>query len=259
MGLSESSALDVAIGLSFVFFVLAVFAMAINEAISTATKLRAKTLEKWLEQNLANPGAVEADISTAKETVVKFYEHPDVNGLTLNRSGQAVKPSYIPSQHAITALLDVGHGIATGAAESWKLGTIAVDEITSAIDALPNSPIKHALDSAWLQAGRDVQEFRVGAEMWFDDAMDRLSGFYKRRVQLILGGIGLGLAIIVSYRAMKANLERLKERYLVGGASLQALVAIAEDLMESEHAAWIDRMAKTIRPAPSSPPQAGSS
>ena len=63
--------------------------------------------------------------------------------------------------------------------------------------------------------------------------------------------------LAASYAAMKANLERLKERYLVGGVSLQALVAIAEDLMESEHAAWIDQMAKTIRPAPSSPPQAG--
>jgi hypothetical protein len=56
---------------------------------------------------------------------------------------------------------------------------------------------------------------------------------------------------------MKANLERLKERYLVGGVSLQALVAIAEDLMESEHAARIDQLAKTIRPAPSPPSQAG--
>ena len=65
--------------------------------------------------------------------------------------------------------------------------------------------------------------------------------------------------LAASYAAMKANLERLKERYLVGGASLQALVAIAEDLMESEHAAWIDQMAKTIRPAASSPPQAGGS
>jgi SMODS and SLOG-associating 2TM effector domain 1/Protein of unknown function (DUF4231) len=65
--------------------------------------------------------------------------------------------------------------------------------------------------------------------------------------------------LAASYAAMKANLERLKERYLVGGVSLQALVAIAEDLMESEHAAWIDQMAKTIRPAPSSPEQAGAS
>jgi hypothetical protein len=58
---------------------------------------------------------------------------------------------------------------------------------------------------------------------------------------------------------MKANLERLKERYLVGGVTLQSLVATAEDLMESEHAAWIDRMTKTIRDAPSPPPQAGAS
>jgi len=31
------------------------------------------------------------------------------------------------------------------------------------------------------------------------------------------------------------------------------LVATAEDLMESEHAAWIDRMTETIRDAPSPP------
>jgi conflict system pore-forming effector with SLATT domain/uncharacterized protein DUF4231 len=64
--------------------------------------------------------------------------------------------------------------------------------------------------------------------------------------------------LAASYAAMKANLERLKERYLVGDVTLQSLVATAEDLMESEHAAWIDQMAKTIRPAPSSP-QAGPS
>ena len=65
--------------------------------------------------------------------------------------------------------------------------------------------------------------------------------------------------LAASYAAMKANLERLKERYLAGGATLQSLVATAEDLMESEHAAWIDRMTKTIRDAPSPPPQAGAS
>jgi hypothetical protein len=65
--------------------------------------------------------------------------------------------------------------------------------------------------------------------------------------------------LAASYAAMKANLERLKERYLVGGVSLQTLVAMAEDLMESEHAAWIDRMTKTIRDAPPPPPQAGAS
>ena len=59
--------------------------------------------------------------------------------------------------------------------------------------------------------------------------------------------------LAASYAAMKANLERLKERYLVGGVTLESLVATAEDLMETEHAAWIDQLAKTIRPAPSPP------
>jgi hypothetical protein len=56
---------------------------------------------------------------------------------------------------------------------------------------------------------------------------------------------------------MKANLERLKERYEIGGMSLEALVATAEDLMESEHADWIDRMRTTIRAAPEPPHKAG--
>ena len=46
----------------------------------------------------------------------------------------------------------------------------------------------------------------------------------------------------------------MKERYAAGGMSLQALVAAAEDLMESEHAAWIDQMAKTISPRASAAP-----
>jgi len=64
--------------------------------------------------------------------------------------------------------------------------------------------------------------------------------------------------LAASYAAMKANLERMKERFEVGGVTLQTLVAAAEDLIESEHAAWIDRMSKTIRSAPPQPdaPQA---
>ena len=65
--------------------------------------------------------------------------------------------------------------------------------------------------------------------------------------------------LAASYAAMATTLERMKERYAAGGISLQALVAAAEDLMESEHAAWIDQMTKTIRPAPPPPPSAGAS
>jgi hypothetical protein len=59
--------------------------------------------------------------------------------------------------------------------------------------------------------------------------------------------------LALSYATMKTNLDRLKERYAAGGMSLQALVTTAEDIMEAEHAAWIDQMTKTIRSAPEQP------
>jgi hypothetical protein len=73
------------------------------------------------------------------------------------------------------------------------------------------------------------------------------------------GLLGREKRLAASSAAMKANLERLKERYLVDNVTLQSLVAAAEGLMDSEHAAWIDQMAKTIRSAPSPTPPAGGS
>ena len=46
--------------------------------------------------------------------------------------------------------------------------------------------------------------------------------------------------LAASYAAMKANLERLKERYLVGGVSLQALVATSRGF-DGERARRLDR------------------
>jgi hypothetical protein len=50
--------------------------------------------------------------------------------------------------------------------------------------------------------------------------------------------------LAASYGAMAMSLGRIKG--LAGSLALEALVTRAEDLMESEHAAWIERMTKII-------------
>jgi len=196
MGLSGNSVLDVAIGLSFVFFVLAILATALSEAVSSLRGWRSKALEKWLEQNLATSGAGAAK---AKKAVKGFYEHPAVNGLTRNRrDGTAHKPSYIPSEHAVTALIDVGRA----AGEGYEIGAETIGDITAAIEQLPDSPIKDSLKSALMRAGDNAEQFRKLAERWFDDAMDRLSGWYKRRVQLFLWLFGLAIAVALNVDAL---------------------------------------------------------
>jgi hypothetical protein len=48
------------------------------------------------------------------------------------------------------------------------------------------------------EVGDDLNALRVRLERWYDDGMERVSGWYKRHVQLWLAVIGLALAIVVN-------------------------------------------------------------
>lgn len=51
------------------------------------------------------------------------------------------------------------------------------------------------LQSLWKESGADIEKFKKKLEGWFDDTMERTSGWYKRYVKYILFVVGLGLAI----------------------------------------------------------------
>lgn len=229
--MSDIPALDVAIGLSFVFFILAVFATAITEAIASACNLRAKTLEGWLKDNLTEqplPQKGSLDTSDAQKErgsqfktaragsqkmIDQIYAHPAVNSLTRNGkiTGKPKRPSYLPADSVITALLE-----STNEAQSQfekqalpalrdgvAVTTAAGQELHELINDLPKgSPIQIALIDLWNRAGADEHKFRLAAEKWFDHAMERLSGWYKRRAQLFLWLLGLTLACVLNVDAI---------------------------------------------------------
>lgn len=211
--------LDVAIGVAFVFFVLAVLGTSLTEAVAAVLKTRSRTLEGWLKENLTESKLPRQDNESWRAARRRFgavseqavraagavFRHPSVNGLT--RNGKA--PSYVPSDHLVTALLDVGatlkqdaNALKPDAQIAYAVVTDSAAEITEALAKLPPSPIRDALTQEWTRAGKDVQKFRVAAEKWFDDAMDRLSGWYKRRVQFFLWMFGLAIAIVFNVDAV---------------------------------------------------------
>ena len=57
MNLTGLPALDVAIGLSFMFLLLSLLASAVQELLASLFALRAKTLEQGLRNMLADPDA----------------------------------------------------------------------------------------------------------------------------------------------------------------------------------------------------------
>ena len=86
----------------------------------------------------------------------------------------------------------------TGAA-----GATGFADVKTAIDNLPPSKLRDALQANVLQANNNIDALRQGIATWFDDSMDRLSGAYKRKMKWIAMLIGLLVAIAFNADSFK--------------------------------------------------------
>lgn len=54
-------------------------------------------------------------------------------------------------------------------------------------------------------AGGDAVRFQHTAEEWFDDAMERVSGWYKRRVHVLLAVIAAAVVVVLNADTLAAG------------------------------------------------------
>jgi hypothetical protein len=162
--------LDVAIGLIFVYMLLSLLCSTINEqVIARFFSLRAKTLKAGIQNMLADPQGV---------LTKQVYDSPLIQGLSQKtRSGKTRGPSYIPSNIFAQAVM------ALDVVQTYQKDPDA-----------QNSLMPDALALLLKKANKDPQKELAYIEQWYDDTMDRVSGWYKRNVQLIIFILG---AIIV--------------------------------------------------------------
>ena len=189
--ITGDAALDVVIGLSFFYFLLSIVCSSISEGIATAFNLRAKDLEKGIRNLLADP---------TKAT--EFYDHWRVKALFkptrfLPRVFKDKRPSYIPSRIFALTVLDTfappesttgSPPTATGDRDLIARARSAVEQIGDS-----NPTVAGLLQDALDEARNEVEKLRGALERSFDETMDRVSGWYKRRVQLILFVIAVAL------------------------------------------------------------------
>lgn len=168
-----SSILDVAIGMAFIYLLLSLIVTAANELIAAWAGARGKHLIAGIASLLSG------------DLVAEVYQHPLVK--SLSASGKL--PSYIPSRTFALALLDTISG------GNGKLPT-AVAGVQAMIDNLPDSELKKSLNVLLSEAGNDVEKFKTGVEVWFNNSMDRVSGWYKRKTQYVLFGLALGVTCV---------------------------------------------------------------
>jgi hypothetical protein len=181
----DSAPLEVAVGLVFVFFVLSLICSSINEFVAYAMRWRAETLREGIENLLSGTPGISTEGARLARAV---HEHPLIQGLI--RPGSHRWPSYVPARTFVSALLSLGQ--VPGAVP--EAGRSAADSIT----AIENEHVRTALSGLLQRAGGDARKFEVLAEEWFDDSMERVSGWYRRKVQLALTVIAAGLVLALN-------------------------------------------------------------
>jgi hypothetical protein len=176
MGLFNSTILDVIIGLIFVYLLLSILCTAANEWLAALTKRRAKTLKRGLEQLLEDQLLTEEPPpgEEAPNTLINaFYEHPLIKTMFNGEN----PPTYLSPRNFSATLTDI-------ITSSQGGGRLAFDNLLDAVNALPDGRVKTSLLALLRRSDEDIDKARFAIEGWFNDAMDRVSGWYKRRTQL---------------------------------------------------------------------------
>ena len=206
-----STILDAAIAMVFIYLLTSLIVSAANELIASVLKLRAKNLFYGIKQLLQ-----EGDKSALASTL---YQHPLISGLA-KKGG---KPSYIPSRTFALAFLDV---IAPGGANAPR----TKDEVQSAINNLP-APLNKALTTLFDEAGHDVEQFKTQLEIWFNNTMERVSGWYKRRTQWIQLVFAMGFAVCLNIDSVHVG----QTLFAVHSPLREALVEEAKPFLASHN------------------------
>ncbi|HTV25364.1 MAG TPA: hypothetical protein VMG12_42005 [Polyangiaceae bacterium] len=174
-----SAILDVAIGIVFVYLWVSLICSSVREGIESFMKMRAVYLARGIHELLADPAG--------QGWAHRLFEHPLIAALYSGKySAQAERrfwflargknlPSYIPARSFALALLDIA----------------ASDDRAAKL-------------LASIGAERADSERAVAAiEAWYDSAMDRVSGWYKRSTQRIIFAIALVVCIAGNFNTIR--------------------------------------------------------
>ena len=231
----NNAALDVVIGLVFIFLLYSLLATIVQEIVATKLAFRSKILEKAILRMLED-GKTTSRLALFdsvrgfyqlifrsnnlknKRFATAFYTHPLLKYLA--EDNWFSKPDYISSRNFSKTMIDLLHGIEPGfngvnilkIKESIDSGYLKINLAandkdnpanqnyidqqqtrTTEVDINPETRL--FLQSLLAESRGDVEKFKMLLEKWFEDTMERATGWYKRYTQYILFIIGFLIAV----------------------------------------------------------------
>jgi hypothetical protein len=222
-------ALNVCIGLIFVYLLYSLLATIVKEAIAQWLSLRGRMLVKGIRNMLEDRAPLELHPHDTRNIFIyiwkslqrwwasakinwsyfkcplpdntltrAFYQHPGIK--YLSESSWNSKPAYIDAVSFATTMIQLLHGeeVNTGVSPIAKIretldkGEVTINDTAYKID--PDT--LRYLRLLMVEAPDNIEKFRNVLEHWYNITMDRVSGWYKQQTQIILFAIGLVIAVI---------------------------------------------------------------
>lgn len=237
----DNPIIDVALGLSLIYCVYSLFTTIINEIIVSILRLRAQVLKQAIKRMLTDNGK-----TPEGNLFDKFYKHPLIK--YMSSGALSYKPSYISSENFAKTLVDLLKGLDTPANDT------AINKIKEKLEELGkeknpekpgkekniNEPENKKEDDNWnsetmqlinsfiIDADYKIDLFKQKLEKWFNDTMDRASGWYKRKIQMITLLIGFLIAL-----GFNVNTIEIAKHLSKNKTARDQLVFISENYVRS--------------------------
>lgn len=217
--------LDIIIAIFLIYALFAGLVSGINELIVQMLEMRGKVLFEGIAMmlgELPKPTGIINSLrrklgSVTEETNLtkSLYQHPLID--TLSQPGS--KPSYISPASFSTALVQVLSNDGSLTALRQKLDD-------------RNSHLGKLLGPMLDEANGDLEKFKAKVEIHFNELMDRVGGWYKRRAQAAMFIIGFILALFLNIDSIHIVQQLQKNPEVV-----EKLVQTAEKASETVKAA----------------------
>ena len=189
--------LELAIGLIFIYLTLSLIVSAIQEGIAGLFGWRSTYLERGIKSLL---GAT---------LTGKFFDHGLIRSLRNETAKMPFnrKPSYVSASTFTETILDLVRRAQPSADADRSSGRSDTSEFTlrdlrERIEALRAygedvTVLRESL-RVLTEAARDLEDLKRRIDAWFEEAMNRVSGWYKRFSRLIAFVIGVILVALLN-------------------------------------------------------------
>lgn len=238
------AALDVAIGLIVLYFLLSTICSFVVEMLAVFFWWRKILLYRTIGRLLTNRSDCKApklfllprltDKKQTPDLLTRFWNHP----LTIGLSPDKKLPSYLDPTTFAAVVVDLAvPGATTGALPGSVEGLERLLALASTCGEEPLRPLRRNMLTA-LQARRlchptqtfatPLEELRAGLEKWYNDAMARASGDYKRWAQGWLLGIGFVLTAALNADTIRAGYVLSTDNTLRSATATYAATIVAQ-------------------------------